>query len=106
MIKSGLALVMAALVSTLASPSFAETIESNGKVTLIVLNESRIQVNEQDYRLPNRVQVDSMPAIYQLKEGSVISFLAESGTPYPTITYIGMLVQPSIQDQTKSAGTQ
>lgn len=102
MIKTGLTLVSAVLAATLASTSFAETIESNGKVTLIVTQESRIRVNEQDYLLPNRVQVSSMPAIYQLKEGSVISFLAESGTPYPTITSIGMLVQPPIQNQTNT----
>lgn len=103
MIKTGLSLAAAVLASSLASTGFAETIENNGPVTLIDLKESKIRVNEQYYQLPNRVQVGSMPAIYQLREGSVISFLAEPGSPYPTITSIGMLYQPVIQTQTKSA---
>lgn len=94
-------LALAALLYSVTQGALAETIEGNGPVMMIDLKESRIRVNDTDYVLPNRVQVSSMPAIYQLREGSVISFLAESGLP-PTITSIGMLQQPPIQKQTRS----
>ncbi|MFR0692513.1 PilY2 family type 4a fimbrial biogenesis protein [Enterobacterales bacterium AE_CKDN230030158-1A_HGKHYDSX7] len=97
MIRTAITLALTALLASAAGGAAAEVIESNGAVTLIDLKESRVRVNEVDYVLPNRVQVGSMPAIYQIREGSVISFLAESGEPYPTITSIGMLYQPPIQ---------
>ncbi|MFJ3053609.1 PilY2 family type 4a fimbrial biogenesis protein [Pseudomonas nitroreducens] len=103
MTRTVITLALAALLSSAAGGARADVIESNGPVTLIDLKESRIRVNEVDYLLPNRVQVGSMPAIYQIREGSVISFLAQSGAPYPTITSIGMLYQPPIQNTTNSA---
>jgi hypothetical protein len=102
MSRISIALTLAAVLGGYASTACAEVIESNGPVTLIVLKESRIRINETDYLLPNRVQIGTMPAIYQLREGSVISFLAENGSPYPTITSIGMLYQPVIQNTKNS----
>lgn len=103
MINRTIKWALAALLASATGAAVAEVIESNGPVTLIEMKESRIRVNDVDYLLPNRVQVGSMPAIYQLREGSVISFLAEPGEPYPTITSIGMLYQPLIQQTTDSA---